>query len=149
VSVREVGRHTAGVRHIFADEARRKLRIALGPAPFKDAQAHHVVPLELQNHELVDTVIRDFGWNINSSANGIYLHSRPATPGAWNLPLHSSSHDVYTSIVEARLDNLWNHYRGGEFPEHELLQRFESVVAEFHQRLSSGALKHPVTGRLP
>jgi hypothetical protein len=66
-------------------------------------EAHHVIPVELQFHEVLEVLRNKGGWDHNAPANGIALPTRPNTPGAEGLPVHQITTDV---IAAARAERV-------------------------------------------
>jgi hypothetical protein len=135
-AIHETGASGAGITDHDLNAARRKLRDNLGPAPFDDAQGHHVVPLELRDHPLVGEMHRLHGWDINGAGNGIYLPEKASAPGAGALPVHSGSHPAYTAWVESRMSILYQEWTLGRIADDQIYGRFLAVVQEFHGRLA-------------
>lgn len=71
--------------------ARKRLRAVIGSK--QGFQAHHVVPLELRQHDLVRRAAKG-GFDINGKENGISLSDK----------IHRGSHPKYTEKIKEALD---------------------------------------------
>jgi hypothetical protein len=81
-------------------QARRSLRNSMNG--IRDTQeAHHVIPFELKDHDLI-VYAASRGWNINRGAsNGVALGNRTSP-----MIQHNGSHPRYKNAVEAKLDSI-------------------------------------------
>jgi hypothetical protein len=77
---------------VDAQAARRHLRRNV---PGTGGQAHHIIPFETRNHEIVQRAARG-GFNMNGANNGIRL----------DLTQHLGSHPMYNAAVTKKLDEL-------------------------------------------
>ena len=77
---------------VDAQSARRHLRRNV---PGTGGQAHHIIPFETRNHEIVQRAARG-GFNMNGANNGIRL----------DLTQHLGSHPKYNAAVTKKLDEL-------------------------------------------
>lgn len=76
--------------------ARAALRRSLGNCTQTD-QAHHVIPLDLQDHPLIKLAIGSGQWNMNDGIdNGVCLDNS----------VHYGSHPNYTDAIEIELDKI-------------------------------------------
>lgn len=73
--------------------SRKKLQRRLGTSG--EDRAHHIIPLEMRDHELVRRAARG-GFDINGTKNGIGLHDS----------VHNGSHGKFNSAVRNRLDRI-------------------------------------------
>jgi hypothetical protein len=79
--------------------ARAQLRRALSCKATEEA--HHVVPLELRNHPIVELAEAN-NWQFNGNDNGKCLSKK----------VHSGSHPIYTESVRQKLDALLTQHAG-------------------------------------
>ena len=77
---------------VDAQAARRHLRRSV---PGSGGQAHHIIPYESRNHEVLQRAARG-GFNMNGANNGIRL----------DLTQHLGSHPRYNAAVSRRLDAI-------------------------------------------
>jgi Domain of unknown function (DUF4157)/A nuclease family of the HNH/ENDO VII superfamily with conserved AHH len=76
----------------------RMTRDGLAPTWAQDAgdwNPHHLIPVSLENHPVLETLRANGGWDNNASANGIALPTSPGIPGAEGLPVHQVTPEVY------------------------------------------------------
>lgn len=129
--------------------ARAALRRKVGPAP-RDWQNHHLIPLELREHEAVyyydrivmgvdnPRAIRSIGNRfVDSEANNLPMPGSAEAAGSSGVTIHRSSHPEYTDYVEGRLDALWA--ERSNLSDVEFARRFEALVGDAEIRLGSGA----------
>lgn len=76
--------------------SQRRFRAALGVKPFENARAHHIVPVELRAHPIVQRAAKG-GFNINGRHNGVWL----------SKVKHPSNHRGYSKRVKDTLDGIW------------------------------------------
>ncbi|WP_231734225.1 AHH domain-containing protein [Calycomorphotria hydatis] len=88
----------------FSDElsksgsvARRRLRSNLGLKSGNTDEAHHIIPFELRNHDLVKKASKA-GFNINGKANGVPLSF------ARHRGINIFHHNRYNKAIRRRLD---------------------------------------------
>lgn len=126
----------------------QKLRGLLQTA--KGEQAHHIIPMELWQHPLIDHFQRVRGWDGDSVANGISLPTGPVKLSEYAGPLvfHKGSHPVYTSIIESRLEQIYQPWRLGHISDDEAYQKLLALTDEFYSKLERGVIRNP-KGRLP
>lgn len=56
---------------------------------------HHVIPVELENHPVLNKLrAHEPGWDNNAAVNGYPLPVEPGIPGAEHLPVHQVTSDV-------------------------------------------------------
>jgi hypothetical protein len=53
-----------------------------------DWNPHHVIPMELENHRVLDQLRAHGGWDHTAAVNGYPLPTRPGIEGAEHLPVH-------------------------------------------------------------
>jgi hypothetical protein len=63
-------------------------------------EAHHLIPVELQNHEVFEVLRNNGGWDHNLPENGIALPTRPGIPDAELLPLHQVTREAIAARRE-------------------------------------------------
>lgn len=121
-----------------------------------DWNPHHLLPVSLENHPVLDTLRANGGWDNNAPRNGIALPTRENIPGAGKLPVHQltpeiyreanmprpsaatmrdlQGHPIWNSDVEARLDALKPLM---ENPV-ELRAAVEALIDELRRKIESG-----------
>jgi hypothetical protein len=88
---------------------------------------HHLIPMWLENHPVLEALRAHGGWDHNAARNGYPLPTRPGIKGAENLPVHQvtgevlreagrppspelvrelQGHPVWNEKVRARLEEL-------------------------------------------
>jgi hypothetical protein len=88
---------------------------------------HHLIPMWLENHPVLEVLRAHGGWDHNAARNGFALPTRPGIKGAENLPVHQvtsrvlreagrppspelvrelQGHPVWNEKVRARLEEL-------------------------------------------
>lgn len=79
----------------------------LGPAPFPNAEAHHIIPIETVNQAFPQRLRRDDNdyYDYDTAWNGIYLKSTQPFRNSTGLPYHRKNgrfnHNDYTNYVES------------------------------------------------
>lgn len=140
-AVREVGLGTAGIKNKEADKAREILRTVLGKPPNAQGwQAHHIIPYELRDHPVIDFVRRKFGWDMNSTTNGIHLPTSREIPGAGNKTIHFGSHPRYNEMIGGRLDGLNYQWSIGQLTDQQLLIKVQELQSQYRNFLDTGVL---------
>jgi hypothetical protein len=59
-----------------------------------DWNPHHLIPVSLENHPVLETLRANGGWDNNASRNGFALPTSPGIPGAEGLPVHQVTPEV-------------------------------------------------------
>jgi hypothetical protein len=109
-------------RRLYEDLARAELRRNLKCESGK--QAHHIIPLQRGDHEVVKAAIKD-GWNLNGKENGICL----------SKAVHDGPHPIYTARVTRDLDNAADELRGKRKLNDPAASRTEvEAVADRHYK---------------
>ncbi len=132
----------AGLKGSEAKEARDELTTNMGPRPSNVPggwQRHHIIPLELRQHPLVERMKYEYGWNINGKKNGVWLPASEGVEGYAGEALHYSSHPHYTKWVGDRLDLLYAEYKAGKISETALPRKFEDLIGEFENNVRGAA----------
>lgn len=86
----------------------------LGSAPFTNAEAHHIIPIELVNRAFPPRLRKDDNdyYDYDTGWNGIYLKSTSPVRNDTSLPYHRQrntlNHEDYTSFVEDGIDDIIN-----------------------------------------
>ena len=65
----------------------------------KSWNAHHVIPVELQHHEVLEVLRNNGGWDHNDPTNGLVLPAKPGIADADAMPVHQNTPAV---IAEGR-----------------------------------------------
>ena len=55
---------------------------------------HHLIPVSLENHPVLETLRANGGWDNNASRNGFALPTKPGIKGAKGLPVHQVTPEV-------------------------------------------------------
>ena len=122
--------------------ARDKLRGNLGNPPKLPGewQAHHVIPIEEYDHEVIAYVREHAGWDINAAENGVWLPEQAQGPLKGKLASHRGSHPAYTSSIEARLNQLIpeiDKVNSGVISARELRDSVDQIIAEYRAKMIS------------
>jgi hypothetical protein len=80
-----------------SDDARRSLRKALGLGRGNANEAHHIIPLGLKNHEIVQRAARG-GFNFNGVENGVEMSFNR------HRGVNIFHHNKYNNAVKSALD---------------------------------------------
>lgn len=128
--------------HLFEleDTAREQLRKNLGAKPKLPGewQAHHVIPVELHDHEVLVFLRERTGWDINVVENGVWLPEAAEGPLKGKVASHLGSHPAYTSSIEARLEQLVPRKQmveAGHLTAGELRAEVEGIMAEYRAKM--------------
>jgi hypothetical protein len=72
---------------------------ATGPG---DWNPHHLIPVSLETHPVLETLRANGGWDNNAARNGYALPTRPGIPGAEKLPVHQVTPEVVRNAGRPR-----------------------------------------------
>jgi hypothetical protein len=116
------------------DSGRRRLRRELGLVRGSSDEAHHIVPLGLADHELVQRAARS-GFDINSAANGAALSFDR------HRGINIFHHNRYNAAIRSRLD--YNLRKNPTISDPEAAQLLHSYTQRLKRRLgeTSGRLR--------
>ena len=111
------------------------LGIRIGIKNTGEWAAHHIIPVQLKNHPILNKIGMDF----DHAANGIALPTKPGVDP--KLPLHCGSHPSYTAAVAKELDSIPTN-----LSIEETRRRVIAIQEKFRRELESGKPLHEKYG---
>lgn len=113
---------------VFGD--RGQLRKILGLAEGDTRWAHHMIPWESANHDLIQKAsMGNNAFHLNEALNGIPL----------NLKTHKPPHNIYNGKILDRLDQLWSQNGGANMTTN----RAEELVRSLNAQIKNWILANP------
>ncbi len=101
----------------------------------KDWAAHHLIPVEINNHRALNKI----GMDMDEVNNGIALPTKPGLDPV--LPLHRGSHPSYTAAVQKDLDKI-----PPNLSVKKTRKRVNKIQRKYRKKLESGMPLHQAYG---
>jgi hypothetical protein len=95
-----------------------------------DWQAHHIIPVQLENHPFLNDIDRNW---IDSAQNGIALPNLDADARRLDLPAHRGSHRHYTEYVQDQLNQLNDDALAENWSANRKFRELQNLVSELRE----------------